>query len=46
LSTADLDECHGDTHSITWDGAAVSLYHYHATADYPYTLSCFRGTPK
>jgi hypothetical protein len=46
LYTADLDVCHGDTHSITWDGATVSMYHYHATVDYPYTLSCFRGTPK
>ena len=45
LTNADLDECHGHTHTITWDGASVSLYHYHATYEYPYTLGCYRGTP-
>ena len=38
-----LDECHGHTHAIEWDGKTVSMYHYHATAEYPYTLGCFRG---
>lgn len=45
LTNADLDACHGHTHTIMWDGAAVSLYHYHATYEYPYTLGCFKGTP-
>ena len=45
LATSDLDECHGHTHEIEWDGQTVSLYHYHATWSYPYTLGCFRGTP-
>lgn len=45
LTNADLDECHGHVHTITWDGASVSLYHYHATYEYPYTLGCFKGTP-
>jgi hypothetical protein len=45
LSDADLDECHGHTHSITWDGQTVTMYHYHATYEFPYTLGCFRGTP-
>ncbi|MBI2705577.1 MAG: YHYH protein [Actinobacteria bacterium] len=45
LGTADLDECHGHTHTITWDGQQVSMYHYHATMDYPYTIGCYRGTP-
>ena len=45
LSTADLDECHGHTHVIEWDGVKVSMYHYHLTADFPYTLGCYRGTP-
>ena len=45
LATADLDECHGHTHEIEWDGETVERYHYHLTADYPYTLGCFRGTP-
>jgi hypothetical protein len=45
LANADLDECHGHTHAIDWDGARVALYHYHATWEYPYTVGCFRGTP-
>lgn len=45
LTNADLDECHGHTHAITWDGAKISLYHYHATYEYPYTLGCFKGAP-
>jgi ribonuclease BN (tRNA processing enzyme) len=45
LSNADLDECHGHTHDIEWDGRTISMYHYHATWEYPYTLGCFRGSP-
>jgi hypothetical protein len=44
LRTRDLDECHGHTHAAAWDGTSVELYHYHATFDFPYTASCFRGT--
>ncbi|XP_063689084.1 uncharacterized protein LOC134822119 [Bolinopsis microptera] len=35
LTTADLDECHGKVS----DGQ----YRYHATVDYPYFISCFKG---
>jgi hypothetical protein len=45
LTDADLDECHGHTHAITWDGVTMTMYHYHATREYPYTLGCYRGTP-
>ena len=45
LTDADLDECHGHTHSIDWDGKQLSMYHYHATLEYPYVVGCFRGTP-
>jgi hypothetical protein len=45
LTDADLDECHGHTHAIAWNGQTVSLYHYHATPEYPYSLGCYRGTP-
>jgi hypothetical protein len=45
LTNADLDECHGHTHEIVWNGQTVSMYHYHATDEYPYTLGCYRGTP-
>jgi hypothetical protein len=45
LTSADLDECHGITSEVDWDGARVVMYHYVATAEYPYTVGCFRGTP-
>ena len=45
LTDADLDECHGHTHAIDWDGQSLVLYHYHATYEYPYTLGCFKGAP-
>ena len=44
LTTADLDVCHGKTSTITLDGVAVSMYHYVATEDYPYTAGCYRGS--
>ena len=45
LSSQDLDECHGHTHIINWDGQEVKMYHYHFTQDFPYTVACFRGQP-
>ena len=45
LTNADLDECHGHTHQIVWNGKTLSLYHYHATHEYPYTVGCYRGRP-
>lgn len=44
LTSADLDECHGRTSTVMWDGKAVEMYHYVFTDDYPYTIGCFRGT--
>jgi hypothetical protein len=46
LASQDLDECHGHTHSIMWEGKLVTMYHYHATADFPYTAGCLRGSYK
>lgn len=43
LASADLDECHGHSHAIEWDGKMVEMYHYHATWDFPYTVGCLRG---
>jgi hypothetical protein len=45
LNTDDLDECHGRTSEVTWHGATLSMYHYVATADFPYLVGCYRGTP-
>lgn len=43
LTSADLDECHGHTHLIEWNGRMQEMYHYHATWDFPYTVGCMRG---
>ncbi|HTM45269.1 MAG TPA: YHYH protein [Polyangiaceae bacterium] len=45
LTNADLDECHGRTSSVDWDGTPTTLYHYVVTQEYPYTLGCYHGTP-
>jgi hypothetical protein len=45
LVSADLDECHGITSQIDWDGQRKIMYHYVMTRDFPYTLTCFRGKP-
>jgi hypothetical protein len=45
LTADDLDECHGRTSWITWEGKRRYMYHYVATRDFPYTVGCFRGTP-
>jgi hypothetical protein len=45
LSSEDLDECHGHTHQVLWDGEMIELYHYHWTYDFPYNIGCFKGTP-
>jgi hypothetical protein len=43
LANGDLDECHGHTHAIPWDGQTRTLYHYHMTREYPYSVACFHG---
>lgn len=45
LTNADLDSCHGHTHTITLNGKSVVQYHYHQTKEFPYTVGCFKGTP-
>lgn len=45
LTNADLDACHGRVSPVLWDGKVVMMYHYDATAEYPYTLGCYMGTP-
>lgn len=46
LTTADLDVCHGITSEIIWNGKKVNMYHYVLTRDFPYSISCFKGTPQ
>lgn len=45
LTNSDLDACHGRVSTVEWDGKHVSMYHYDATAAYPYTIGCFKGAP-
>jgi hypothetical protein len=45
LTNADLDACHGRTSAVRWDGQTVTMYHYVATLEYPYTLGCYMGAP-
>jgi hypothetical protein len=45
MRLSDLDECHGHTHRIKYQGEAQKLFHYHATHEFPYTVGCYRGTP-
>jgi hypothetical protein len=45
LTTADLDACHGHTHEVIWDEKPKTIFHYHMTDEYPYSMGCFRGTP-
>jgi hypothetical protein len=45
LRSSDLDACHGHTHRVVIGGVARTVYHYHLTGDFPYTLGCFRGSP-
>ncbi len=43
LRNADLDECHGHASDVLWEGKEASMYHYHATAEFPYTVACFKA---
>jgi hypothetical protein len=44
LTTRDLDACHGITSAISLNGRTITTYHYVMTQDFPYSVSCFRGT--
>lgn len=45
VTNEDLDECHGHTHVIDWDGKKIEMFHYHLNTEFPYSIGCFRGTP-
>jgi YHYH protein len=45
MRLSDLDECHGHTHKLKYQGEVRKLFHYHATHEFPYTVGCYRGTP-
>jgi hypothetical protein len=43
ITNAQLDQCHGHTASVMWDGKMTNLYHYHLNREYPYSVGCFHG---
>lgn len=45
MDNSQLDECHGHTHTLQWDGQQRAIYHYHWTYDFPYNIGCFKGVP-
>lgn len=45
VTNEDLDECHGHSHKVMWDGKETNIYHYHLNNEYPYSVGCYRGTP-
>lgn len=42
-TNADLDECHGRTSTVVWNGKKTKIYHYSASMEFPYTVGCFKG---
>ena len=45
VTNAELDECHGHTHPVEWNGTIQNIYHYHVNNQFPFAVGCFRGTP-
>ena len=43
LTNAQLDDCHGHTHAVSWEGQPTTIYHYHMTREYPYSVGCYHG---
>lgn len=45
LYNKDLDQCHGLTSKVWFNGRYQRIYHYVINNQFPYSLGCFRGTP-
>jgi len=43
ITNAQLDECHGHTAPVMWEGKMTNIYHYHLNREYPYSIGCFHG---
>ena len=43
ITNAQLDECHGMTSPVLWNGKIQNIYHYVLNSEYPYSIGCFRG---
>jgi len=38
-----LDECHGMTSPVLFNGKIQNIYHYVLNSEFPYAIGCFRG---
>ncbi len=43
VTNSQLDQCHGHTAPVMWDGKMTNIYHYHLNREYPYSIGCFHG---
>jgi len=44
ITNDQLDECHGLTSEVMWEGKMTNIYHYVLNYEYPYSIGAFRGT--
>jgi hypothetical protein len=43
ITNEQLDECHGMTSEVMWEGKLTNIYHYVLNNEYPYSIGAFRG---
>jgi len=43
ITNAQLDECHGMTSPVLFNGKIQNIYHYVLNSEFPYAIGCFRG---
>ena len=43
ITNAQLDECHGMTSPVLWNGKIQNIYHYVLNSEFPSAIGCFRG---
>lgn len=43
ITNEQLDECHGLTSEVMWEGKLTNIYHYVLNNEYPYSIGAFRG---
>ena len=44
ITNDQLDECHGLTSEVMWEGKMTNIYHYVLNYEYPYSIGAFRGS--
>ena len=43
ITNTQLDECHGMTSPVLFNGKIQNIYHYVLNSEFPYAIGCFRG---